>query len=48
MSPAQSRKQQKFMFAHFGEDWVREHHFDKLKRKPQKQKVKPRNKKRGR
>jgi hypothetical protein len=34
------------MFAHFGEDWVREHHFDKVVPKKKKAKTK-KDKKRG-
>lgn len=30
--PARSRRQQKYLYAKFGEDWVKKHHFDnKLK-----------------
>ena len=28
--PAQSRKQQRYLYANFGERWVKAHHFDKL------------------
>jgi hypothetical protein len=35
--PAKSRRQQKFLFARFGEAWVRHHHFDRVQ-KPSKSK----------
>ena len=28
--PAKSRKQQRALYAKFGEAWVKKHHFDKL------------------
>jgi hypothetical protein len=28
--PAKSRRQQRYLFAKFGEEWVKQHHFDKL------------------
>jgi hypothetical protein len=30
--PAKSRKQQKLLFAKFGEQWVKAHHFDKIEK----------------
>lgn len=40
--PAQSRKQQRYLYAHFGSDWVHAHHFDELakgaKKKPKRKK----------
>jgi hypothetical protein len=30
LMPAKSRKQQKLLFAKFGEQWVKAHHFDKI------------------
>jgi hypothetical protein len=34
--PAKSRKQQKLLFAKFGEQWVKAHHFDKIEGSPRK------------
>jgi hypothetical protein len=34
LMPAKSRKQQKLLFAKFGEQWVKAHHFDKIENKP--------------
>ena len=28
--PAKSRRQQRYLFAKFGEAWVKAHHFDRL------------------
>ena len=37
--PAKSRKQQKYLYAKKGEEWVKKHHFDKVKpQKPKKRK----------
>jgi hypothetical protein len=33
--PAKSRKQQKLLFAKFGEQWVKAHHFDKIESRPE-------------
>jgi hypothetical protein len=38
--PAKSRKQQKLLFAKFGEQWVRAHHFDKIEGSPKKKRKK--------
>lgn len=34
--PAASRKQQRYLYARFGEAWVKRHHFDEVKRKRRK------------
>ena len=34
--PAKSKKQRRFLFARFGKDWVKKHHFDKVESKPKK------------
>jgi len=31
--PSRSEKQRRYLFATKGEKWVKEHHFDKLKKK---------------
>lgn len=31
--PARSRRQQRYLYARFGEEWVEEHHFDKIAKK---------------
>ena len=31
--PAKSRKQQRYLYANFGSNWVHMHHFDKLRPK---------------
>jgi hypothetical protein len=38
--PAKSRKQQKLLFAKFGEQWVKAHHFDKIEGQKKKRKKK--------
>jgi hypothetical protein len=38
--PAKSRKQQKLLFAKFGEQWVKAHHFDKIEGSPKKKRKK--------
>ena len=34
--PAKSRKQQRYLYAHMGQAWVKSHHFDKIKKKAKK------------
>jgi hypothetical protein len=38
--PAKSKAQQRYLYAHFGADWVKKHHFGKPKsdRRPRRQK----------
>ena len=38
--PAKSRKQQKMLYARFGEAWVKAHHFDTLAKPKAKAKAK--------